>query len=719
MIHKLLLALLVSFCVLSTGLGQDPKPQAPPPVQSPTPSQIPTPDDKEDVVRITTNLVQVDVGVTKGGKPVKDLKAEDFEIFEDGRRQTITSFTYVSNVSEATSPAKAVGAVKDKNAPPVPANPLQPNVPHRTIAFVVDDLGLSVESMIQVKKQLRKFLMEEIQPNDLIAIIRTGGEMGALQQFTNDSRVIERALGQVKWNICSRVGIHVLPPILPGPLRVNPSPFGPCGGSSTYGNTVRALRFIVEAMGELPGRKSMVVFSDSLPVEEQEINPVAFSDDQSANQNTGFQDTFRSYLFLLQRIAEKAIRSSVVIYAVDTQGLQPTGITAADSISGPARGMNAQINSILSSRSNLLIQRREGAELIARQTGGFLVRNSNYFELPRIVEDQSGYYLIGYRPSDETFNKRFHRIKARVKRSGMEVRTRFGFYGISEDEANRAKRTPADKAAVALMSPFGAQDIDLGLTAFFADEKDTGSLVRSFIYLDVKDLTFTEAADGWHNASIELRGMIFGDNGIVVNEVTHSRTLSLRGQTYEQALREGLSVQFDIPTRKAGSYQVRVAARDLTSSRIGAAGQFVTVPDLNNKRLALSGIVMRAALESTGLTSGQGNGASPAVRRFSPGSNLRFACAIYNAQIDAVKQQPNLVMQARLFRDAKVIYTSPEMVVDGAHQEDLSRVVATGIVRLSQDLETGTYFLQLAVVDTLLKEKPAQALQWIGFEIVK
>lgn len=718
MIHKLLLALLVSFCVLSTGRGQDAKAQAPTPAQSPTPSQKPTPDDKDDIVRITTNLVQVDVSVTKGGKPVKDLQAEDFEIFEDGRRQPITSFAYISNVPEATAPANPQRVVRDKNAPQFPASPPRPNEAHRTIALVVDDLGLSAESMSQVRKQLRKFVTEELQPNDLVAIIRTGGTMGALQQFTNDSRLIDLALGKVKWNICSRVGVSVLPAIAPAALRMSPSPYGPCGVG--VGDTLRALRFIVEAMGELPGRKSMVVFSDSLPREDQEFNFGMFGGDRNGSQNTGFPDNLRSYSFLLQRIAEKAIRSSVVIYAVDTQGLQYTGLTAADSISGPAREMNAQVSSILSSRSNLILLRREGAELIARQTGGFLVHNSNYFRLDSILEDQSGYYLIGYRPSDETFNKRFHHLKARVKRSGMELRTRFGFYGVSEDEAKRAKRTPADKAVVALMSPFGAQDIDLDLTAFFANEKATGSLVRSFIYLAVKDLTFTEAADDWHNASIELRGVIFGDNGIVVDEVTHSRTLSLQGQAFERAMREGLSVQFDIPIRKAGSYQVRVTARDLTSSRIGAVGQFVTVPDLNNKRLALSGIVVRGVTESTGPPPGQGTDASPAVRHFAPGSNLTFACVIYNAAIDASKQQPNLVMQARLFRDARIIYTSPQMVVDPANQADLSRIVATGVVRLSQDLEPGNYYLQLTVVDTQVKEKqPGQALQWIGFEIVK
>src|ERR1041384_6597549 len=131
------IVLLLLFCILSPALGQDKPAPPPPPPQK-------TADDKDDVVKITTNLVQVDVVVTKDGKQVTDLTADDFEIFEDGRRQTITSFAYISNVP-ASSPQPAN---PDKKAAPsaVPYAPIKPDDPHRTIAFVVDDLGLSAES---------------------------------------------------------------------------------------------------------------------------------------------------------------------------------------------------------------------------------------------------------------------------------------------------------------------------------------------------------------------------------------------------------------------------------------------------------------------------------------------------------------------------------------------------------------------------------------------
>lgn len=156
----------------------------------PVPSQQTTDD---DVVKITTNLVQVDAIVTKDGKLVSDLKAEDFEIFEDGKKQTITSFSYISNLP-ATSPVVTNAADRDKS---VPVAPLKHDDPRRTLAIVIDDLGLSAESMSRVRSQLRKFVNEQVQPHDLIGIIRTGTQVGALQQFTNDKRLLNRAVDQV------------------------------------------------------------------------------------------------------------------------------------------------------------------------------------------------------------------------------------------------------------------------------------------------------------------------------------------------------------------------------------------------------------------------------------------------------------------------------------------------------------------------------------------
>jgi len=661
----------------------------------------------------------VDAVVTKDGKLVKDLKADDFEIYEDGRKQEISSFAYISNIPATTLNAAPRNKSADVNTPPVSAQPLRINEPRRVIALVVDDLGLSAESMGSVRKQLRKFIDQQLAPNDLVAIIRTGGSMGALQQFTNDRRLIDRALSQVRWNLCSRVGIDVLPKIV---VRETGEPrqiTGPCGLTSSWSivQTMRALRFIVESMGELPGRKSLVIFSDSLPREEQDFTQgLGIVQEQVGVPSTISPDN-RSFLSLLQRIAERAIRSSVVIYAVDAGGLPFTGLTAADNLSNVSSPVfNNRVNNVLSSRSQMIQQRREGAELIAKETGGFLVRNSNDFELDRILEDQSGYYLIGYRPTDETFNRKFHHIKARVKKSGLTLRTRYGFFGISEDEVANAKRIPTDKMTVALLSPFGAQEIPIEMSAFFTNDK-TGSFVRALTFIDAKDLQFTETPDGWHDAALQVREMVFGNNGIIVDQQTFDRKVSLRGETFEKALREGLMLQFDMPIKRPGDYQIRVAARDVTTSKVGAVGEFVQIPDLTNHQLALSGIVLSAVANPESTTSD--TKMNPATRRFPSGIDVRFACAIYNALSDPTNHSANVSVQMQLYRDGKQVLSSPPMQLDTKNQADLVRLVVTGVFRLNPELEPGHYFLQLIATDSLAKEKQEHAKQWIDFEIVK
>jgi VWFA-related protein len=678
------LALLLSLCLLTTALPQTNAPAPPPPQKT----------DDDDVVKITTNLVQVDAVVTKDGKIVPNLTADDFEIYEDGKKQTITSFAFISNVPSTSAPPEKV-----KPTDAVPVAPLNRDDPRRTIALVVDDLGLSAESMSSVRQQLRKFIAEELQPNDIVAIIRTGGELGALQQFTNDKRLLNRAVDRLKWNLCSRVGVHVIPFLMAGPIH---HPGDSCGGGSYY-QTIKSVRFILDAMGELPGRKSMVLLSDSTPREDQEIR---LTDESWARLPMNV-----NYSGLLHKIAEKAIRSSVVIYSVDTQGLQYTGLTAADHVAGSGRNLSStSMHAVMSMRSNMLWSRREGGEIIARQTGGFQIRNSNSFELRRILQDQSGYYLLGYRPTDETFNRRFHHIKAKVKRSGMTLRTRFGFFGVSEEESTPAQVSNRNATNLALMSPFAAQDIEINLTSFFTNDKVSGSVIRSFVYIDPKRVTF-ERAEGRHEASIELHGVVFGDNGTVAHQRAHGVTLSLTDSDYEQAIRHGMALRFDLPVKRAGSYQVRIAARDRASSKIGSAGEFVDVPDLRNKKLAVSGIVLGTTARFSGRDVNEII-EYPGSRSFEPNSDLHFAFVTYNATSTS-----NLVMEARLFRDGKNLHSGRETPIHVG--SDPGRLLVSGSVRLDSDLEVGNYYLQVVITDKNAKDKAAPLVQWIDFAIVK
>ena len=754
MIKKSLISFLLAL-FLTPVCGQQPPAQNPSPKPPPPPAQQQKREDADDVVRITANLVQVDVVVTRDGKQVNDLSADDFELFEDDKPQKITNFSYVSNVTTTTASTSPV-ADKSKREIPVPPAVIRPQNARRTIAVVVDDLGISLESMAPIKRQLRKFVAEEIGPNDLVAIIRTGGEVGALQQFTTDRRLLDRAVENLRWNPCSRAGTSSVAPARnqnfdqgrtsTQDLGSGQNGMGLCAtNGNPLGATIRALRFMLQGMRELPGRKSMVILSDNLPqdvpnLDSLERGPIKLAapvaDSETDEIRAIATDSDFGNDAALRRTAEIAIRSSVVIYGVDTRGMQTTGPTAADNFSASTTGirrgtgyLNTQMQNVLGVRLAGLQEGRGGLDMLSRQTGGLLVSNSNDFGLDRVVRDQEGYYLIGYRPAGDTFDRHFHHIKAQVKRPGLTVRTREGYFGLKDKDVAPSLPTNRDRINNALMSPFGVVEIDMRLTALFANTKDAGSIIRSLLYLKAQDLTFTDEPDGSHKATFDLSGVLFGDNGAVVHQASEARTLRLKKQEYDRVLHEGLVYQLDIPIKKPGAYQFRVAVRDAKTSHIGMAGQLVEVPDLRNQHLALSGITLSTGTDEGGDKAANKTSpsparltdtavANPAIRRFRQSSQLFFAYVVYKAQLDNATHTANLTAQVRMFFEGKLVFEGAPKPIPFTGQADAERISGNGGLQIGS-LAPGEYILQIVVTDARAPEQFRSASQWIDFEIVK
>ncbi len=764
------------------------------PAPTPTPQQSQTSKaDEDEVVRINTNLVQVDaVVLDRNGQQVTTLRQEDFVVSEDGRAQKVTNFSYVNTASPsdtqpiAATPSTATPA--GKPAPPAPPTRLRPEQVRRTIALVVDDLGLSFESTAYVRQALKKFVDQQVEEGDLIAIIRTGGGIGALQQFTSDKRQLYAAIERVRWNPNGRGGISAFAPIEGDPgtqAQENNSDNTTSGSNSSSGTTAReasdelnnfradlftvgtlgALNFIVKGLRELPGRKSVVLISDGFKI----FNRASRSENtNSGSRQLGDLSTApeRSDRILesLRRLTDLANRASVVIYTMDARGLQTLGLTAADSTSGLSP---EQLESRLQDRRDENFDSQSGLIYLAQQTGGFNIRNNNDLTggIRRVLADQRGYYLIGYRPDEATFDpqtgrRRFHRLTIKLlNHPELKVRTRTGFYGVTDEEARPAERTPREQLIGALTSPFGASGVGLRLTSFFGNDARAGNFMRSLLYINARDLTFTEEADGWHKAVFDVIADTFGDNGRVVDEVSRTQTVRARGDSYETVLRSGLVFIVNVPVKKAGAYQLRTALRDTGSARVGSASQFIEVPDISKNRLTLSGIVVQgidtsgkskavikapnqstpqspqsSPVAATPSAASAGAGAppqtvegadaedpqaSPAVRHLRRGMHLRYGYLIYNAQLDKAARQPQLQTQIRLFREGQGIFTGKSQPYDANGQTDLKRLTAGGALQLGTDMEPGEYILQVIVTDALAKDKYRVATQWIDFEILK
>src|SRR5262249_13862681 len=185
-------------------LAQQPAPQPKQAAKQPD-AQTPT-REQDTTVRITTQLVQVDATVTdKKGEHVDDLTEDDFELTVDGKKQAVTYFRLVKLPEPRRAEGVATNAPKPTTPPPpMPTKTIAPEKVARTIAFVVDDLGLSFESTYFARRAIKKFLDEQMQEGDLVAIIRTGRGLGALQQFTSDKRVLYTAVEKLTWNPVSR-----------------------------------------------------------------------------------------------------------------------------------------------------------------------------------------------------------------------------------------------------------------------------------------------------------------------------------------------------------------------------------------------------------------------------------------------------------------------------------------------------------------------------------
>lgn len=718
-----------------------------PPQQTPTrPNPAPVVNepktvDSQDVVRITTNLVQIDAVVTdKSGKRVVDLRPDEVEVYEDGQVRAITNFSYINlnSTSPPPPPLEQKAGGNDQKvgvtaAPMVPRR-LRPDQVRRTIALVVDDLGLSFESAYHVRQSLKKFLDEQLQPDDLVAIIRTSGGIGALQSFTTDRRQLYAAVDKVKWNLIGRSEIAANPFI----STAGTMPREEAGGRGTTVKeeletekllsqlrqdifavgTLGALHYVIKGLQSLPGRKSVILFSDGISL------PRAYENDR--------------ILGILRELTDFANRASVVLYAVDARGLQTLGLSAGDSTSGFTYD---QVVERLENRKLSLRDTQDGLTFLSTETGGLAVLNSNDLNrgIKRILDDQQGYYLIGYKPDESTFaivkgQAKLHHLRVNIKRPGeYKVRTRSGFYGRT-DEAKAESLTPSQQLGNALTSPFSASDIQLKLTSIFANSKPAGSMVQSFLHVKASDLTFSTEPDGSRKAIFEIAAVTFGDNGKIIDQFVYPRSITVPAADYERVAKNGFVYRLTIPIKKAGAYQLRMAVRDEASKRIGAAAQFVEIPDLSRNRLTVSGIllgglphetyrkndsVQPAGEQSDGANLQADQNANPAVRLFKTDHPLLYAFNIYNARVDKGTGKPKLKTQLRIFRDGKLIFVGNEEAFTPLDQTDAKRLLGAGVVRMGSQMVPGEYVIQIVVTDLLAKQKENVTSQWIDFDVIE
>ncbi len=707
--------------------------------QDPAPRTAPGPN---AVIRIDVNLVQVDAVVTDSkGKRVTNLPASAFEILQDGKPQAITNFAYIS-AGVSPKPGEAGSASSRPVAPqiklakgevPPPPPVLQPTEVRRTLALMVDDMGLAAESIPAVRVAIRNFIDQQMRPGDLVAIVRTSAGMGALQQFTTDKRLLYAALDRVKYGE-SRVGVSSFAPLGSGVrgrgayadatvnhLREDTFAVGSLG----------AIRFVVNAMKDFPGRKSVILFTENIRLIFR-----GASDELVAQA--------------VQQLSDAASRASVVIHAIDPRGMQDFNITPADDTTGMSR---RRMRGVPAQREAETINTQEGSFVLAEKTGGLFLENTNDLAaaLRKVAEDSDGYYLIGYHPNANTFENsngqpKFHKVDIKLKGTGLHVRSRDGFFG--EPGGNQPlEHTREAELAHALQSPFSAGSIHPRLTAVFSNQAKTGSVINALLYFNANELKWSSEADGSHKASMDVAAAAFDENGLALAPVDTTFNLQLNSDKYPEAMKKGMVYGIHIAVHRPGPYVVRAALRDPATEGSGSAEQYVEVPDIESGHLALSGIVFQGVVPNvatqakpdpvrTGdpdidlLLTGSCGGCvlapeeevtDRAARRiFQRGTLLLYAYDIMNPVVNAktgASQHPELEVETRLFHDGAEVRDDKTMMTNAGAASDPQRLRVEGRMTLDRGMTPGEYVLQVIVTDKLAKSKFSTVAQSMDFEI--
>lgn len=693
----------------------------------------PAPNSSEKAVfSVTSTLVQVDAVVTDGkGKNIGDLTPDDFEVSVDGKAQKLTHFSYVRVTPEdGGTPVKSV-AKAVSGLPPPPSARLRPEDVRRTIVLMVDDLGLSFESMAFVRFSLRKFIEKQMQPGDLVAVLQTGAGSGALQQFTADKRILLSVIDGLRWNPNGRAGLDVFEKFgkvsdlagqLGGATPANTGSIDPKYDvlhktMSTVG-TLGSINYVVGALREMPGRKSIVLFTDGFQLFTPGVGPKIHT---TMGSGTTLDDQ-AAVVEAMRRLIDRANRSGTVIYTMQATGLQTGQADGADRVglSGldPSQ-VQAKLNNLdnvgsIGGRDWTQNVNQQGLSYLAVRTGGLSYENGNdlNFGLDRVLEDQKGYYLLGFYPPEGTFEekyraRKFHGITVKVKRAGLHVRSRSGYFGETDEETRLQKpKTPGEQMRAAMLSPFKSSDIHLRLTALYA-KTAKGPIVRNLLYIDGKDLTWRSADNDSSTARLQVVAVATGDGEAILQTVARDIELHQSGKA-DDPLREGVAYVLDIPAPKQGGYQMRVAVRDAATEKMGSATQFVEVPDLKKVRFVLTGVVLQnggSARDSAFA------GMTPARRQFHAGAEVEYLSALQKGH--GAEALADLTTQIRIVREGKDVYSAPAKLVEVPG----SGPAVFGVLKLSKDMAPGEYFLQVVARDSK-GGKNGLASQWTDFEIL-
>jgi VWFA-related protein len=350
---------------------------------------LPTP-----VIQVGVDVVRIDASVTdKSGRPVTDLRPEDFRLEVDGKPLPVDNAAFFGADERGDA---ALPGVADDGARLPPAE--------RSIVFLIDDLNLWEGSAYWTRRGLKAFASRLDFEDTMIGVRLTSDESDKVRLSRNPAR-FDAAVEGFRYNPRTRRAFD----------------------ESHFQQRIYSLLTTINALRSAPGRKAVVLLTDGLWIDSRPDSRRQFRIDSPFDSLFADRNTDAA----LRMIVEIANRASTVVHTMYPNGSLTPWVTGSERPEAP---LGPEVVASLAAR-----EVRQELDQLAAATGGLALVNRNNLErgLARIVEDQRSYYLIGFEPPKATFSKpgrpRFHKIKLKVDRPGVRVRTRAGFYDVTDE----------------------------------------------------------------------------------------------------------------------------------------------------------------------------------------------------------------------------------------------------------------------------------------------
>jgi VWFA-related protein len=561
---------LVTALTAVVALGGAPAAQQQPPPQSQSaPAQ--DPQQRPPTFRSGINFVRVDVIVTdRKGNPILDLKPEDFQVFEDGTRQTIEQFEVIKidPIEQAEGPAiPEIRSAQDEER-----EAARPEV--RLFLILLDDYHVRRGNDLAVRKPLIDFIENQLAPADMVAVMYPLTPVGDIT-FTRDRRRIISAIEAFegrKFNYQPRNQFE------------EQYAYYPAATVERIRNqiTMSALKAAAIKMGTLrEGRKSIIFVSEGLTaaLPPQLADPVAaipgLGNPNRGNPMAENDDRYNwsktmDLISDMRDVFQTANTQNTSIYAVDPRGLAAFeyGINEGVGIQQDAAGLKSSLDTL---------------HMLANNTDGRAIVNRNDLAagMQQIIRDSSGYYLLGYTSSKAPTDGKFHEIDVKVARRDVNVRARKGYWALTEEDAARILAPPkpeppaaVTKALTSLAEPPGGRPARFWIGTA---KGENGHARLTFAWEPGSNATRTERAA----SSVQLTAVAPDGRPVFRGPVPEPASAASSGTT---TVARGGSVTFDVPP---GQLQLRMNVVDGSGEVLDSAIREMTVPDYTQVQVSL------------------------------------------------------------------------------------------------------------------------------------